>query len=358
MAELDIIEKRKPQDGRISVLFKNREVDLRISILPTVRGAKIVMRILDKSKGIIPLDQLGFYEEQLKQFKQLIRRPHGIILITGPTGSGKTSTLYAALTYINSPEINITTLEDPVEYLIEGINQSQINPKAGLSFAEGLRSILRQDPNVILVGEIRDAETAEIAMRASLTGHLVFSTLHTNDAILAISRLLDMGIEPFLISSSLIGVLAQRLIRNICPDCKESYTPSPHEMKFMKETEIPANAKFFKGKGCPLCHYTGYKGRSGLFELFVITEEIRNMIVERQSIEQIREAALKSGMKTLYQDGITKICAGLTTVQEVMRATTQLNFTTTGGLYILHLTYPPEINFHRVFLPVLKWHPD
>lgn len=323
MANLDIIEKRKPQDGRISVLFKNREVDLRISILPTVRGAKIVMRILDKSKGLTPLDELGFFPGELDKFKKLIHRPNGIVLITGPTGSGKTSTLYAALTHINSPEINITTLEDPVEYQIEGINQGQVNPAFGLSFADGLRSILRQDPNVILVGEMRDTETAEIAMRASLTGHLVFSTLHTNDAVLAISRLLDMEIKPFLISSSLAGVVAQRLVRKVCPKCKEPYKPSPNEMKFMEEAGIPENPKFLRGKGCSFCRRSGYKGRIGLFELFIISDDIRDMIMEKKTADQIKEVAIKTGMRTLYHDGVAKVCAGLTTLEEVMNVTTQ-----------------------------------
>ncbi|MCM8765739.1 MAG: type II secretion system ATPase GspE [Candidatus Omnitrophica bacterium] len=319
LANLDIAERRKPQDGRIRLNIENREIDIRTSTFPTIHGENVVLRILDKSNLLLDLNELGFSQQDLSRFNSLIHRPNGIILVTGPTGSGKTTTLYAALSAINSLETNIITLEDPVEYELPLIRQTQINPKAGLTFATGLRSILRQDPDIIMVGEIRDVETAEIAIQAALTGHLVFSTLHTNDAPGALTRLIDMGIEPFLISSSVIGVLAQRLVRKICADCKTEYIPSPELISVLgiKETEI----KFYKGKGCPNCKQTGYSGRIGIFELLVVNEEIRKLIVSKASADIIKQKAIALGMSTLKEDGLNKVKQGITTLEEIFRLT-------------------------------------
>ena len=319
MAELDIAEKRIPQDGRIKLQLGNKEIDLRVSTYPTLRGEKVVMRILDKSSVVYGLEELGFSDDTLQSFSKLIIKPNGIILVTGPTGSGKTSTLYASLQCIKDPTINIVTIEDPVEYQLSGINQGQINPKAGFTFAGGLRSILRQDPDVIMVGEIRDYDTAEIAIRAALTGHLVFSTLHTNDSAGAMTRLVDMGVEPFLVASSLIGVMAQRLVRTICNDCKEEYVPSPAIIKRSKLLYQAGKTKVYQGKGCELCNHTGYKGRTTITELLIPNERIKELIVEKSATSVIKNEAMKQGMRTLRQDGLGKVLRGVTTLSEVIR---------------------------------------
>ena len=319
MSDMNIAVKRSPQDGRFRINMENSLVDLRVSAFPTIHGENIVMRILDPSSVLIGLEDLGFYPENLEQLKNLISKPYGIILVTGPTGSGKTTTLYSALSTINSPDKNIITLEDPVEYQLQMIRQAQINAKAGLTFASGLRSILRQDPDVIMVGEIRDIETAEISIQSALTGHLVFSTLHTNDAPGALTRLVDMGVEPFLVSSSAIGILAQRLVRTICPDCKEKITPNP---KLLAELELPkSGGTFYKGKGCKNCNNTGYKRRVGIYELLLIDEKIRELILLKSSSDVIRKAAQAAGMKSLRQDGMRKVLDGKTTLEEVARVT-------------------------------------
>jgi type IV pilus assembly protein PilB len=319
MAELDIAEKRVPQDGRIKLQLNNREIDLRVSTYPTLRGEKVVMRILDKSMVVFGLEELGFPDDTLKHFSSLIKKPNGIILVTGPTGSGKTSTLYAALQKIKDPTINIVTIEDPVEYQLANINQGQINPKAGFTFAGGLRSILRQDPDVIMVGEIRDYDTAEVAIRAALTGHLVFSTLHTNDSAGAMTRLIDMGVEPFLVASSIIGVMAQRLIRTICEECKEEYIPAAAVIKRSKLLYQAGKTKVFRGKGCQNCNQTGYRGRTTVTELLVPTERIKELIVEKAATSVIKNEAMKQGMRTLRQDGLAKVLRGITTLSEVIR---------------------------------------
>jgi len=322
MSNLDIAERRIPQDGRTSIKIDSKKIDIRISVIPTFFGESIVLRLLDRERFLLGLEELGFSEDNYNKFNQLIYYDHGIILLTGPTGSGKTTTLYAALSKINNPGINIITLEDPIEYNLEGINQIQINPKVGLTFANGLRSILRHDPNVIMVGEIRDIETAEMAIQASLTGHLVFSTLHTNDASSAIIRLIDMGIEPYLIASSLIGVMAQRLVRLNCPNCSVEEKPTIELISTigLEEKDI-VSGKFMRGKGCRKCLNEGYYGRTGIFELLVIDEEIRELILKRASISDIKKLGLKKGMKTLRMDGIEKVKNGLTTIQEVLRVT-------------------------------------
>jgi len=318
LAKIDIAEKRKPQDGRFNIRVENRDIDLRVSTFPTIYGENIVIRLLDRGTVLLNLDKLGFSKKTQKDFESLIKHPHGIILVTGPTGSGKTTTLYSALSTIDSGEKNIITVEDPVEYHLGRIRQSQINPKAGLTFASGLRSILRQDPDIIMVGEIRDKETVEIGIQAALTGHLVFSTLHTNDAASALTRLLDMGVEPFLLSSSIIGILTQRLVRKVCEKCKESYKPSNEALKGTGAQDIK---KLFRGKGCKVCKDTGYRGRIGLFELLVLNEEIRKMIVARASSNAIKKKAVELGMKTLTDDGLDKALKGITTVDEVVKVT-------------------------------------
>lgn len=319
LAKIDISEKRKPQDGRFDIKVENRNIDLRVSTFPTIYGENIVIRILDKGAILVDMDKLGFSKDTKKQFEALIKRPHGIMLVTGPTGSGKTTTLYSALITIDSEEKNIITVEDPVEYHLGRIRQSQINPKAGLTFASGLRSILRQDPDVIMVGEIRDKETAEIAVQAALTGHLVFSTLHTNDSSGALNRLLDMGVEPFLISSSIVGILAQRLVRVICEKCKESYEPGEDVLKGLGIMENVK--KLFKGKGCKMCKNTGYRGRIGIFELLMINEDIKKLIVNKSSSDVIKKKAVEMGMNTLRNDGLDKVLKGITTADEVIKAT-------------------------------------
>ena len=309
LANLDIAERRIPQDGRFNLKMEAKEIDLRVSSFPTIYGENVVLRLLDVSSALLSLAQLGFSQEILEKYQKLILRPHGILLVTGPTGSGKTTTLYASLDKINTADKNIITLEDPVEYRLPGIRQTQVNPKVGLAFSNGLRSILRQDPDVIMVGEIRDLETAQIAIQAALTGHLVLSTLHTNDAPGALTRMIDMGVEPFLISSSVIGVLAQRLVRTLCQDCKEASSPS-------KET-----IKFYRGKGCLKCRKTGYKGRIAIFEMMIPDEKIRNSTLAKASLGEIRKQARSSGMVTLKEDGVRKAKEGLTSLEEVFRVT-------------------------------------
>jgi len=324
MANMDISEKRIPQDGRAEMKFQNRAIDLRISSFPCVHGEKLVLRILDKTGILIPLEDLGFAPDVLEKFKMIIRKPNGIILVTGPTGSGKSTTLYASLDKINSVDKNIVTIEDPVEYELNVINQAQINVKAGFTFANGLRSILRQDPDIVMVGEIRDHETAEIAIRSALTGHLVFSTLHTNDASGAVTRLIDMKIEPFLISSSIICVMAQRLIRKICSNCKTSYVPSPQfidKINQLVEANLPDNFELYRGAGCAFCKHTGFKGRTTINELLVPNEKIHELIVNRAPTSQVKKEARKNGMKTLREDGIYKVIEGMTTIEEVIRVT-------------------------------------
>jgi type IV pilus assembly protein PilB len=319
MSELDIAEKRKPQDGRIALRIHNKNIDLRISTLPIQYGERVVMRVLDKSAQQFSVEKLGFAEQERAIFESLIRKPHGIILVTGPTGSGKTTTLYAALSHIKSEESNIMTCEDPIEYELDGINQSAVNVKAGLTFAAQLRAILRQDPDVILVGEIRDGETAEVAFQAAMTGHLVFSTLHCNTAPSAITRLVDMGIEPFLIGSSVIGVLAQRLVRTLCPRCKSPYKPTIDELALLGMEEMDGQAEFYKPVGCPQCNMRGYAGRLAIFELMPVNEEMRRLALHNPTADQVRDVALSAGMKSMKQHAIEKILAGLTTIDEVRR---------------------------------------
>ncbi len=321
MAQMDISEKRLPQDGRIKVKVQNKSIDLRVSSLPTVFGEKIVIRILDKSRLSLTLDQVGFDEDLLKLFKTLSSAPNGIVLMTGPTGSGKTSTLYAAINFVKSPEINITTVEDPVEYLIPSINQVQVRSEIGLTFARTLRSILRQDPNVILIGEIRDFETAQIAIESALTGHLVFSTLHTNDAASAVTRLIEMGVEPYLVASAVIGVGGQRLVRKICPSCREMYEITDKEdIEVLKENGFNTT-KLYYGRGCLTCRKTGYAGRTAIHEIMTINDEIHGLILDSASARDIRQAAVKSGMRTMRVDGLQKAIKGVTTLKEVLRLT-------------------------------------
>lgn len=319
MANLNITETRLPQDGRMKLQIDVTPIDLRISTLPTVYGEKIVIRILDLSNAMNSLDQLGFNKVNLNTFLNLVEKPSGLILVTGPTGSGKSSTLYAALNHLNSEEVNIITVEDPVEYQLDGINQVQVNTNVGLTFAAGLRSILRQDPNIVMVGEIRDTETAEIAIRASLTGHLVLSTLHTNSAIATIPRLTDMGIEPYLVVSSLSGVVAQRLVRKVCSRCKESYLLTEMERNLFIKRGMKVPEKVSRGKGCQYCKETGYKGRVAIHEVFVVDDEIRHMMMNNASMTEIRKYVLKAGMIFLVDDGLFKVKQGLTTMEEVLR---------------------------------------
>jgi general secretion pathway protein E len=322
MGGLNIAEKRLPQDGRIRIKIAGRDVDIRVSVVPATHGERIVMRLLDKTSTILRLEDIGFSGDKLETFNRLIHSPHGILLLTGPTGSGKTTTLYGALTRINSADKNIITVEDPVEYQIKGIGQIQVNPKINLTFANGLRSIVRQDPDVIMVGEIRDLETAEIAIQASLTGHLVFSTLHTNDSAGAFTRLIDMGIEAFLVSSSVLAIMAQRLVRTLCPHCHETYEPSDEELKGLSiRREELEGRKLQRAIGCSRCMGTGYSGRTGIFELLVVDEDIRALIMKRTDSSAIKKLAIKHGMLTLRQDGIEKVIHGVTTTEELLRVT-------------------------------------
>jgi general secretion pathway protein E len=321
MAKLNIAERRVPQDGRIKMRVLGRDIDLRVSTLPTMYGESVVMRILDKSNTqIYDLESLGFSSGMLSDVDELIRHPHGIMLVTGPTGSGKTTTLYAALTKINLPDKKIITIEDPVEYQINGINQIHVNPQIGLTFAAGLRSIVRQDPDVIMVGEMRDLETAEIGIRAALTGHLVFSTLHTNDAPSAIARLVDMGAEDYLIASSVLGVLAQRLVRVICPECKE---PVDMDRQYLQEIGFLQNweGQIYEGRGCKECSNTGFRGRLGIYELMRMNDDIRRLTISSADAGQLRKTAVNEGMVTLRRDGFEKVRLGVTTISEVMRVT-------------------------------------
>ena len=322
MSGLNIAEKRLPQDGRFGIRTSGKDVDLRVSVLPTSHGERVVLRLLEKENRLLNLSEMGFSKERLAVIHQLIQLAHGIILVTGPTGSGKTTTLYAALSHINAPDKNIITVEDPVEYQLLGIGQMQVNPKINLSFAAGLRSILRQDPDVIMIGEIRDRETAEIAIHASLTGHLVFSTLHTNDAASAPTRLIDMGIEPFLVASSVVAVLAQRLLRRICPDCKRPYRPSEEELSRL-DLAVGSDVTLYRGAGCTACSQTGYRGRTGIFELMVLDDEIRRLIGGKADSTTIKQAAIAKGMVTLKQEGAERVIQGRTTLEEVMRITQQ-----------------------------------
>jgi general secretion pathway protein E len=323
MANLDIAEKRLPQDGRIRLLIGGRDIDIRVSIIPTSHGERGVLRLLDRRQGLKGLQEVGLCEMDERRFEDLLKRTSGIILVTGPTGSGKTTTLYAALNIVHREEKNIITVEDPVEYQLKGIGQIHVNPKIGLTFASGLRSILRQDPDVIMVGEIRDFETAEIAIQASLTGHLVLSTLHTNDAASAITRLIDMGVEPFLVASSLVAVFAQRLVRMICPYCKEEREVTDAERRyFLSSPPATICPKYiFAGKGCERCRNSGYAGRTGLFELLYIDGGVRELIVSRRDAQSIKDYAVSQGMRTLYADGLEKVVKGDTTLEEVLRVT-------------------------------------
>ncbi|MSR49959.1 MAG: pilus assembly protein PilB [Planctomycetaceae bacterium] len=319
MAGIDISEKRRPQDGRIKTSLKGRDFDLRLSLLPTVYGQSAVMRILDRSNIKVNIRDLGLAEDDFARFQNLIKRPNGIFLVTGPTGSGKTTTLYSAINELNTTERKIITAEDPVEYYLPGINQCEVKHNIGLDFARIIRAMLRQAPNVILVGEIRDAETAKIAIEASLTGHLVFSTLHTNDAPSAITRLIDIGVQPFLVASSIIAVMAQRLVRRICPKCKEPYTPTPADIKASGLTpEQIGNGKFVRGKGCSNCNKTGYRGRQGIYEMLRLDGKLREMAFKGSSAQEMRRHAKAKGMRNLLDDGMLKVCKGMTTFEEVL----------------------------------------
>ncbi len=317
MASLDIAEKRLPQDGRIRLLIGGRDIDIRVSVVPTAFGERAVLRLLDRKQGLIGLWEVGLDKDDVSRLEELLNKTNGIILVTGPTGSGKTTTIYAALNRIHTEEKNIITVEDPVEYQLKGIGQIQVNPRIGLTFASGLRSILRQDPDVIMVGEIRDVETAEIAIQASLTGHLVLSTLHTNDAPSALVRLIDMGVEPFLVASSLMGVLAQRLVRVICPHCKASHSPTDLEKSYLP----PSAPVVFRGAGCDRCKGSGYLGRTGIYEFLTIDDDIRGMITGRIDSQSIKGSAIAKGMRTLRSDGFLKAMQGITTIEEVLRVT-------------------------------------
>lgn len=320
MANLNIAEKRVPQDGRIQVNIKRDRYDLRVACLPCLWGESVVMRILDRKNVMVELDQLGFHVDILERWKKLITMPNGVILVTGPTGSGKSTTLYATLNAINDPNTKIVTIEDPVEYNIQGINQVQVHPKVGLTFAAGLRAFLRQDPDVMMVGEIRDHETALIAVQSALTGHLVLSTLHTNDSVSAMTRLIDMGVEPFLLASSVQGIMAQRLVRTVCRACKRSIKVVKAMHAKFEEYHIPiASLQLTRGEGCDECAGSGYKGRAGIHELVVMTDEIRRMILDRTSTADLKALALSQGLRTLYHDGLMKVAQGVTTLEEVLR---------------------------------------
>ncbi|HZA01713.1 MAG TPA: type II secretion system ATPase GspE [Hyphomicrobiaceae bacterium] len=324
MANLNIAERRLPQDGRIRIRVGEKDVDIRVSVVPTAYGERIVLRLLDKTSVLLGLEEIGMAEVAYGKYSRLIKRSNGIMLVTGPTGSGKTTTLYATLNKINAPELNIITIEDPIEYQLGGIGQIQVNPRIDLTFANGLRSILRQDPDIIMVGEIRDRETAEIAIQASLTGHLVFSTLHTNDAAGAVTRLLDMGVEAFLVSSSVIAIIAQRLVRVICRECRAAYRPDlslVKEIGLDKASDTEFDGFFYRGNGCAACFQTGYRGRSGIYELLVIDDNIRGLIMGGADSNVIRRKAIEQGMTTLFRDGVAKLVKGTTTVDEVLRVT-------------------------------------
>ncbi len=319
MAEMDIAEKRLPQDGRIALKLGGRPIDVRVSTLPTGHGERVVLRLLAKDAERMQLERLGMDPGVLGQIDRLIHEPHGILLVTGPTGSGKTTTLYAAISRLDSTELNIMTVEDPIEYDLDGIGQTQVNAKVDMDFARALRAILRQDPDVILVGEIRDLETAQIAVQASLTGHLVLATLHTNDAVSAVTRLSDMGVEPFLLGSSLVGVLAQRLVRRLCPECRQVYTPTAREWAALGVETPPATV--YQAKGCDACNHTGYRGRSGLYELLIVDDAVRRLIHDGVGEHVIRDHARRHGMRNLREDGLRWLLAGETSIEELLRAT-------------------------------------
>jgi type IV pilus assembly protein PilB len=320
MGSIDIAEKRRPQDGRIKIMVAGKDIDLRVSVLPTTHGQSVVMRILDRDNIKVGLQDLGFSDDDFSRFKSLIKRPNGILLVTGPTGSGKTTTLYAALNELNRPDVKIITAEDPVEYYLPGVNQCEVKSKIGMTFARIIRAMLRQNPNILLVGEIRDHETAETAIQASLTGHLVFSTLHTNDAPSAITRLVDIGIQPFLVASSVMAIMAQRLVRKVCPKCKARYEPPAHLLASIGlRPEIAKKANFMKGKGCNNCNKSGYRGRMGIYELMTMTNQIREMAFKGEPSQNMRKVARKQGMKTLFEDGVIKAIRGVTTLEEVLR---------------------------------------
>jgi type IV pilus assembly protein PilB len=322
MGFIDIAEKRRPQDGRVKIFVAGKDIDLRVSILPTSHGQSVVMRILDRENIKVGLRDLGFGEEDWKRFSVMIKRPNGILLVTGPTGSGKTTTLYAALNELNRPDVKIITAEDPVEYYLPGVNQCEVRSKIGMTFARIIRAMLRQNPNILLVGEIRDQETAETAMQASLTGHLVFSTLHTNDAPSAVTRLVDIGIQPFLVASSVMAIMAQRLVRKVCPKCRTRYEPAPHLLQGLGlRPELAKKANFSKGKGCANCNKSGYRGRMGIYELMTMTNAIREMTFKGEPTGALRKVARKQGMRTLFEDGMIKAMKGLTTLDEVLRIT-------------------------------------
>ena len=322
MAKMNIAEKRLPQDGRLDVKIGHQEIDVRVSTIPTSFGERVVLRLLDKSGSLISLSDLGLKSDKLDMLENLVRSPNGIILVTGPTGSGKTTTLYAVLSSINMPDINIITIEDPIEYQIEGINQIQVNPKINLTFANGLRSIVRQDPDVILVGEIRDKETAEIAVQSALTGHLVFSTLHTNDSASAITRLVDIGVEPFLISSSILAVVAQRLVRVLCEDCKEAHTPDELALRSIGFADDQfQKAVIYRAIGCENCFHTGYKGRTGIFEMMILDSSLKSLILKTYDSNQIKIEALSRNMISLREDGVQKVLTGISTIEEILRVT-------------------------------------
>jgi general secretion pathway protein E len=324
-AGMNIAEKRLPQDGRIRIKIAGKDIDIRVATAPTAHGERITMRLLDRSAVLLNLVDLGFTGDSLTTMNSLINRSHGIILVTGPTGSGKTTTLYACLSAINTPDLNILTIEDPVEYQLQGISQTQVQPKINLTFANGLRSFLRHDPDVIMVGEIRDLETAEIAIQAALTGHLVLSTIHTNDAPGAITRLVDMGVEPFLVASSIVGIMAQRLIRTLCTHCKEPYPAADEELRELglSRDMVGAKATFWRGKGCPECHGMGYSGRTGIYELMMPTDDIRQLILQNVDSNSIKKKAMTQGMRTLREDGARKVLVGITSSAEVLRVTAE-----------------------------------
>ncbi|SIO11832.1 type IV pilus assembly protein PilB [Singulisphaera sp. GP187] len=322
MGSMDIAEKRRPQDGRIKMHAAGKDIDLRVSVLPTSHGQSVVMRILDRENIKVGLRDLGFGEEDWKRFSGMIKRPNGILLVTGPTGSGKTTTLYAALNELNRPDVKIITAEDPVEYYLPGVNQCEVRAKIGMTFARIIRAMLRQNPNILLVGEIRDEETANTAIQASLTGHLVFSTLHTNDAPSAVTRLVDIGVQPFLVASSVMAIMAQRLVRKVCPKCRVRYEPPAHVLQGIGlKPEIAKKANFMKGKGCTHCNKSGYRGRMGIYELLTMTSQIRDMTFKGDSTQNLRRMARKQGMRTLFEDGMVKALKGLTTIDEIMRIT-------------------------------------
>jgi len=324
MAGLNIAEKRLPQDGRIRIKIAGKDIDIRVSTIPTSHGERVVLRLLERAAVLLDLDSLGFTRDNLVAMERLIARPHGIVLVTGPTGSGKTTTLYACLSKINSPDLNILTVEDPVEYQLPGISQMQVNPKIDLTFASGLRSFLRQDPDVIMVGEIRDVETAEIAIQASLTGHLVLSTIHTNDAAGAFTRLTDMGTEPFLVASTLVAAMAQRLVRQLCTECRASYQPVAEELEELglsPDAPEVRSAVFYRPKGCPACRDSGYSGRTGIYEMLRVDDDVRAQVLQRADAGSIRRTAMGHGMRTLRMDGALKALDGTTSIEEVLRVT-------------------------------------